>query len=58
MSKKELEKLEISQVLEIITTDPGSKRDIPAWAQVTGQELISIEENSSEEFRFIVKKHK
>ena len=57
-SKKELMKLEIGQVLEILTTDPGSKKDIPAWAHVTGQELISLEEKGSEEFRFIVKRLK
>ena len=57
-SKKALEKLDIGQVLEILATDPGSKRDIPAWAQVTGQQLISLEENNPEEFRFIVKKQK
>jgi len=51
-------KLKIGQVLEILTTDPGSKRDIPSWAHVTGQELISSEDNSPEEFRFLVKKLK
>ena len=56
MSKKTMGKMEIGQVLEILTTDPGSKRDIPAWANLTGQELISAEDNSSNEFRFIVKK--
>lgn len=57
-SKKELTKLKTGQVLEILTTDPGSKRDIPAWAQVTGQELISSEEIDSSEFRFLVKRLK
>ena len=57
-SKKILEKLEIDQVLEILTTDPGSKRDIPAWAHATGQELISVEDSTPEEFRFLVKRLK
>lgn len=57
-SKKALEKLKIGQVLEILTTDPGSKTDIPAWAHVTGQELISAEESGSEEYRFIVRRLK
>ena len=57
-SKKELMKLEVGQVLEILTTDPGSKRDIPAWANVTGQEIISVENRANEEFRIIVKKLK
>ena len=58
MSKKTLGKMEIGQVLEVLTTDPGSKRDIPAWAHVTSQELISVEENNSKEFRFLVKRLK
>ena len=57
-SKKAIMKLKVGQMLEILTTDPGSKTDIPAWAHVTGQELISSEENSPEEFRFIVKRLK
>ena len=58
MSKKALGKLEIGQVLEILATDPGSKRDIPAWSQVTGQEIISIEENESNEIRYLIKRLK
>ncbi len=57
-SKKAIVHLKIGQVLEILTTDPGSKADIPAWAHVTGQKIISAEERSSEEFRFIVEKLK
>jgi tRNA 2-thiouridine synthesizing protein A len=57
-SKKTLKTLKIGQVLEILTTDPGSKRDIPAWAHVTGQELLISEEYGSEGFRFLVKRMK
>jgi tRNA 2-thiouridine synthesizing protein A len=57
-SKKALRALEIGQVLEILTTDPGSKKDIPAWAHVTGQELLISEERGSQEFRFLVKRVK
>ena len=58
MSKKALGKLKVNQVLEILTTDPGSLRDIPAWANVTGQEIISVDDSNSEEFRFLIKKQK
>ena len=57
-SKKILKKLKMGQVLEILTTDPGSKNDIPAWAIATGQELLAFEERNPEEFRFLVKKMK
>jgi tRNA 2-thiouridine synthesizing protein A len=57
-SKKKLKTMKIGQVLEILTTDPGSKRDIPAWAYVTGQELLVSEESGPKEFRFLVKRMK
>jgi TusA-related sulfurtransferase/rhodanese-related sulfurtransferase len=57
-SKKKLNTLNVGQVLEIFTTDPGSLRDIPAWANVTGQEILLIDDSKSEEFRFLVKRLK
>lgn len=36
----ELEKMEIGQVLEVLTTDQLSKKDLPAWCKETGNELI------------------
>ena len=55
-SKKALNSLEVGQILEILTTDPGSIKDIPAWINVTNQELISFEKRSSKDYRFLVKK--
>ena len=57
-SKKTLKSLDIGQVLEIFTTDPGSYRDIPAWAHVTGQELLVSEECGHRDYRFVVKRMK
>ena len=57
-SRKMIKKMKINQVLEILTTDPGSVTDIPAWAEVTGQELISKEERGPNDFRFLVRKLK
>jgi tRNA 2-thiouridine synthesizing protein A len=57
-SRKALKTLKINEVLEILATDPGSKADIPAWAHVTGQELISAEETTSKEFRYLVRRLK
>jgi tRNA 2-thiouridine synthesizing protein A len=55
-SKKTLKSLKVGQVLEILTTDPGSQRDIPSWARVTGQELLVSEERGPKDFRFLVRK--
>ncbi|MBT3285360.1 sulfurtransferase TusA family protein [Candidatus Bathyarchaeota archaeon] len=57
-SMQTIKKMSINQVLEILTTDPGSKKDIPTWAQATGQELISFEERGPNDFRFLVKRIK
>ena len=57
-SKKALKELEISQVLEILATDPGSMADIPAWTRTTGQELLLSEELGPKNFRFLVKRQK
>lgn len=57
-SRKALKDMEVNQVLEILTTDPGSKIDIPSWALATGNELLISEERGPKEFRFLVKRKK
>ena len=57
-SVKALKTLEMDQVLEILTTDPGSKADISAWVRSTGQDLLVFEERDQKEFRFLVKRLK
>lgn len=39
-----LEQMQSGQVLEVLTDDPVSKRDLPVWAQSTGNELLGIKE--------------
>ena len=38
---KEMKALSPGQILKIIATDRGSLSDIPAWAEDTGNELLS-----------------
>jgi tRNA 2-thiouridine synthesizing protein A len=57
-SMQAIKKMRKGQVLEILTTDPGSKRDIPIWAKVTKQELLSFEELGPENYRFLVRRKK
>ncbi len=56
-SKKALKNLEVGQILKIISTDAGSKKDIPAWTRVTGQELVEEAEEGGK-YIFYVKKLK
>ena len=55
-SMQAIKKIRVNQVLEILTTDPGSLTDLPTWAKATGQELVSTEELGPESFRFLVRK--
>ena len=43
-TRREIMRIEIGHILEVLTTDKGSKLDIPSWAEVTGQEVVAIKE--------------
>jgi tRNA 2-thiouridine synthesizing protein A len=43
------------EVLELISTDIGSRMDIPAWCNRTGHELLRMEEDGKT-FRYFVRK--
>ena len=43
-AKKALSTLDSGQVLKVISTDPGSRRDFEAFARQTGHELLRTEE--------------
>lgn len=43
-TQQAMQKLESGRVLEVVATDPGSKKDIPVWAEVTGHRLLGLEE--------------
>ncbi|OGD55159.1 hypothetical protein A3K81_02145 [Candidatus Bathyarchaeota archaeon RBG_13_60_20] len=44
--KKATKVMKPGQVLRLMATDPGSVRDIPAWASKTGNRLVDTSENS------------
>ena len=49
----------VGGVLEVLTTDPGSKPDLSAWARMTGNELLDVsEENelSRKVFKFYIRR--
>ena len=54
-TKKGLAELTSGQVLKVIATDPGSVKDMQAFAKQTGNELVSSAEASGE-FTFFMKK--
>ncbi len=35
------------QVLEVLSDDEGIKKDMPAWCQTTGHEMVGLEEEAN-----------
>ncbi|KOS54944.1 sulfurtransferase TusA family protein [Rhodococcus rhodochrous] len=55
LASRAIRKLGSGQILLVEATDGGSKRDIPSWANDTGNELL---ENNSEDgvHRYLIRK--
>ncbi|MSQ80144.1 MAG: sulfurtransferase TusA family protein [Candidatus Methylopumilus sp.] len=45
--KKSLNEIKSNQVLKIIATDPGSKKDFEAFCRQTGHTLLSMEDKNN-----------
>ncbi len=55
MARKGIDRIGQGQVLAIEATDPGSCRDIPAWARDMGHELLATEDASGG-WRYVIRK--
>jgi TusA-related sulfurtransferase len=53
---KGIKEVEIGQVIEAISTDPGSLTDFPAWARSSGNEILKTEQDNGE-IRFFIKRN-
>ena len=54
-TKKALQKMDAGQILDVISTDAGSVKDIEAFCNQTGNKLISTVENGGE-YTFTIEK--
>ena len=52
---KGIKEVEVGQIIEAISTDPGSLTDIPAWARTSGNEIVKTEE-AEDCFKFYIKR--
>ncbi|MHA2379497.1 MAG: sulfurtransferase TusA family protein [Candidatus Thorarchaeota archaeon] len=43
-AKKELQEVEVGQILQVIATDIGTKKDFPAFTARTGHEIVEMVE--------------
>ena len=41
---QEVGSVEVGQIIEVHTTDPGSLADFPAWAKSSGNEILETEQ--------------
>jgi len=61
MTSKKIKELVPGQVLEVLSDDEGIKKDMPAWCQTTGHEMLGMEEEvngGNRVFKAFVKKKK
>lgn len=61
MTSKKIKELLPGQVLEVISDDEGIKKDMPAWCQTTGHEMLGLEEEQADSkpvYKAFVKKSK
>ncbi len=54
---QEMPKMAVGEVAEVLTTDPGSLSDFPAWARTTGQLVLETKQDGGV-IRIYVKKVK
>ena len=52
---QEISSVEIDETIKAITTDPGSLNDFPAWAESSGNEIVSTDQQG-EEIHILVKR--
>lgn len=50
-----LKQMNPGQVLEVITTDPAARKDLPAWAEVTGNAFLGARDGEGAFHLFIRK---
>ena len=53
----ELQKMQVGEILTVLTDDPAAEDDISNWARRLGHEVVKMEKNGNE-IRFEIKKVK
>jgi len=47
LTKEEIEKIDIGQILKVEADDPAAEEDIKRWAKRTGHELVQFKKEGS-----------
>ncbi len=53
---KGIKEIQVGQVLEALTTDPGALADFPAWARTSGNEILKTEQGNGT-IKFYIKRN-
>lgn len=53
---KGIKEVEVGQVIEAQTTDPGSLTDFPAWSRTSGNEILKTDQDGGV-IRFYIKRN-
>jgi len=56
-TKQAIDKMSVGQVLEMLSTDPGSVADMQAWSKRTGHELLEHRQEAGV-YQFYIRKTK
>ena len=57
MTKEEIEKIKIGDVLKVEADDPAAEEDIKRWAKRTGHKILKFEKNGNL-LKFFIKRMK
>jgi len=52
---KGIKDVEVGQVVEALTTDPGALADFPAWARTSGNEIVKTDQEG-DVIKFYIKR--
>ncbi len=52
---RQLKEAQAGDLLELLATDPGSRSDVPSWAELSGNELLEAAEGNGV-FRYVIRK--
>lgn len=52
---KGIKEVEVGQVVEALTTDPGALTDFPAWARTSGNEIVETNQDG-DVIKFYIKR--
>lgn len=54
-AKLKLDEMARGQVLEVVATDEGTREDIPAWCDSTGNEFLGLEEGVDDDSTNVIR---